>query len=199
MLLTPSLLARYAVTPGTLPVLNLPTLLTVPSADETVGVTPEVYRDELATAPFVLEVPSVGIRASVVPDVPLDDERAYWRALTRGVALARSSALLTATSGNSFIFGHSGRLTLRPSPYDTIFAKLPGVVAGDEVVVTSEGQPARYRVTASRSVAADDQSVLAEVPGKRTLTLLTCWPLGTWYKRWIVVAEPVIPSNRSAE
>lgn len=186
MLITPWIIARYYSSSQELPVLNLP----LPGS-AAVGMSHTEYETQLADANDQLTVPGQGIRAALVEDVPLEDEAAYWQALTRGVAVARSSAPLDALTGNTVLFGHSGRLTLKPSPYDSIFAKLSNVKVGDDVVLRSHGVDQRYVVTSSRSINADAVSVLEATSGKRTVTLITCWPLGTWYKRWVVVAELV--------
>ena len=135
-----------------------------------------------------LRIPRINLQAPIYVDVPIDNEREYNEVLRAGVALAQDSAPLDSSTGNSFIFGHSGRLTLRPSYFDTVFASLDELQESDEIILEVEGKQHRFRVFVSSSRNAQDVSVL-EQTDERIVTLMTCWPLNSTAKRWIVQAR----------
>lgn len=140
-----------------------------------------------ANQPATLVIGKLNLQAPIQRDVPIDNQSLYDDALLNGVALASSSAPLEATSGNSFIFGHSSRFALHSTPYDAIFALLPKLQTGDAMQVVSNGQTASYHVTLSKVISATDVQYLDTSP-ERELTLVTCWPVGTNLKRWVVQA-----------
>ncbi len=137
-----------------------------------------------------IRIPSINVHAPIHVDVPLDNEREYNEVLRSGVALARDSAPLDSTTGNSFIFGHSGRLTLQPSYFDTVFALLDKLKESDEIILEVDGTEYRFQVFESASRSARDVSVLEQTK-ERIITLMTCWPLNSTAKRWIVQAQLV--------
>jgi len=137
--------------------------------------------------PATLEIDKIHVQAPIARGVSSIDQEQYDAALKTGVALAAGSAPLEAPTGNSFIFGHSSNFSLRPSPYDTVFALLPRLGIGDTIKVASGGQTATYAVTLSKSIAPTDIQYLVPSPD-RQLTLVTCWPAGTTFRRWVVQA-----------
>lgn len=136
-----------------------------------------------------LRIAKLGLEAPVQSDVPVDALTSYTPALEQGVALAVGSAELGAKTGNSFIFGHSSRLSLTPSPYDTIFAGLPRLEVGDSIDLNQGSSISHFQVILSTSIASDETQYLLPTTDRR-LTLLTCWPLGTNFRRWVVQAIP---------
>ena len=137
--------------------------------------------------PATLIISKLNLQTPIQRDVPIDNQSLYDDALLHGVALAGSSAPLEASTGNSFIFGHSSRFALQSTPYDAVFALLPKLQIGDEMQVVSNGQTAQYHVTLSQVISATEVQYLNS-SSKRELTLVTCWPIGTNLKRWVVQA-----------
>jgi len=137
------------------------------------------------TQSATLVIDKVKVETPIVRDVPIDDQNAYDNALETGVALARGSAPLEAPSGNSFIFGHSSKFTFQPTPYDTVFALIPKLQNDDTFQIVSGGQTAVYKVVLSKSIAPTDVQYLAPSQ-QREVTLVTCWPAGTNFRRWVV-------------
>ena len=143
------------------------------------------------TDPAAIVIDKLKLQAPIVRGVSVGDQQQYDAALLTGVALADGSAALEAKTGNSFLFGHSSRFGLNSSPYDTVFALLPKLENGDAIKVVSAGQTAEYRVTLSKNIAASDVQYMNNTQD-RELTLLTCWPAGTNWRRWVVRAAKVI-------
>ena len=94
--------------------------------------------------------------------------------------------------GNMIISGHSSNYAWAKGNYNSIFKDLNNLETGDEVVVVSSQQNGRiitykYKVIDKFVTTADDQKVFEETD-EPTLTLSTCWPIGTSSKRLIVKA-----------
>lgn len=134
-------------------------------------------------------VPSIGIKVPLVY-VEQVDEQVFQQALEHGVVRYPGTAD-PGSVGNIFIFGHSSDYRYRAGSYKRVFAPLPKVVKGDEVIVTdSAGVKFTYIVTSSAVVAANDTQYLSQsTGGKKQLTLQTSYPVGTALKRYLVFAE----------
>ena len=92
--------------------------------------------------------------------------------------------------GNAFLTGHSSNVFWEPSPYNTVFALLPRIAEGDEIYITYDQTEFHYIVTQTKEVSPKDVSILEQTEGP-TLTLMTCTPVGTTLKRFVVTAELV--------
>jgi LPXTG-site transpeptidase (sortase) family protein len=92
--------------------------------------------------------------------------------------------------GNFFVTGHSSNVFWEVSPYNTIFALLPRIEVGADVFVTYEQNEYHYRVTETKEVGPNDVSILKQGSDSQ-MTLMTCTPVGTTLKRFVVTAELV--------
>lgn len=139
--------------------------------------------------PDTLLLPSLGI-AAPLQYVAHADERAFQEALQRGVVHYPGTAL-PGRPGNAYYFGHSSDYAWTAGEYKTVFALLPQIARGDEIVVSdAAGTPFRYHVVEKKVVSPKDLSVLDQGDGGTPLlTLQTSYPLGTALRRYIVVAE----------
>lgn len=94
--------------------------------------------------------------------------------------------------GNSVIFGHSSLPFLyQPQNPLTIFNPLVKAELGDNILVNYDGKIYRYRIKTIREVSPKQLEVLDQDYSKKQLTLITCVPLGTYWRRLVVVAELV--------
>lgn len=92
--------------------------------------------------------------------------------------------------GNSVIFGHSTLPQLfNPGNYRTIFANTYKLQTGDEVIVTNENRNYVYKIESITVVEPTDTTVLAEDFSDSFLTIITCTPPGTIWKRLIIKAR----------
>jgi len=136
-----------------------------------------------------LKIESLGIEA---PIVYINDkkESAYQEALKKGVVHFPETAE-PGQPGNCFIFGHSSDYWWSGGKYKTVFAVLPNIEKGTEILASNpSGQTFTYLVTESFVVGPDDTWVLDQKKNaKKILTLQTSYPIGTALKRYIVVAE----------
>lgn len=89
--------------------------------------------------------------------------------------------------GNTVIFGHSVLPQFfNPQKYKTIFSTLPTLSKGDEIFVDFDGVTYRYVVVSMVEVFPQDISVLEQQYNDRYLSLVTCVPPGTYWRRLIV-------------
>ena len=93
--------------------------------------------------------------------------------------------------GNIFLFAHSSADLLTAERYNSIFYLIHHLESGDKIRVWYEGEEYIYAVTAKHLVSPSDTQYLTKPSKVETLTLMTCWPPGTTYKRLILIAEPV--------
>lgn len=92
--------------------------------------------------------------------------------------------------GNSVIFGHSTLPQLfNPSDYKTIFTNLYKLRVGDEVWAKVSNVSYKYKIYSITVVDPKDTSVLQQNLNDSFLTLVTCTPPGTVWKRLIIKAK----------
>lgn len=93
--------------------------------------------------------------------------------------------------GNSFITGHSILPQFYdPANYRAIFSKLSDLEIGDDIFVEIEGQNLHFAVQYAKVVDPRETSVLAPISANgRNLTLMTCVPPGTNFKRLVVITS----------
>lgn len=98
---------------------------------------------------------------------------------------------LPGERGNVFITGHSSLPQFfRPDNFKAIFANLPNIKVGDDILINALGQQFDYQVMSLRVVDPSDTWVI-NPPDQlgRYLTLMTCVPPGFNIKRLIVLSR----------
>jgi sortase A len=89
--------------------------------------------------------------------------------------------------GNVVIFGHSTLPQLyNPKDYTTIFTYLPSLDKGDKIKITIGDKEYEYETFESFVVNPDQVSVLEQKKDASYLTLITCVPPGTYWKRLVL-------------
>lgn len=92
--------------------------------------------------------------------------------------------------GTAVIFGHSMLPQFyNPKNYKSIFSLLPTLDVGDEINVTYDGVSYRYVVYEMVVVDPNDLSALEQRFDDSYITLVTCVPPGTYWKRLNVKAK----------
>jgi sortase A len=137
---------------------------------------------------FGIVIPKIFVNSKVFPDVDPENSAVYQRILTKGVAHVLGTAH-PGQLGNIFIFAHSGQDFFQAERYNAVFYLLSKLEKGDEITVFYKGEKFVYTVSGNRVINAEEVSYLEDIKGKNTLTLMTCWPAGTTWKRLIVIAE----------
>ena len=137
---------------------------------------------------FGIVIPKIKANAKVIPNVDPENPAVYQRALTQGVAHALGTKH-PGEVGNVFIFAHSGQDFLEANRYNAVFYLLSKLEKGDEIFIFYQTKKYRYVVTEKKTAAPEEVQYMSDTPGKNTLTLMTCWPGGTTWKRIVVRAE----------
>lgn len=97
---------------------------------------------------------------------------------------------IPADEGNSVIFGHSTLPQLFDNKnYKTIFANLYLLKSGDVIIADVSGIKYTYRIVDISIVDAEDASIFNQDLSGSYLTLVTCTPPGTTWKRLIVKSK----------
>lgn len=142
--------------------------------------------------PDVMVVSSVGINAPIVFS-DKTTEKGIMKDLERGV-VHYGNTPLPGQAGNSVFFGHSSNFAWAPGKYKEVFALLGRVKTGQPIEVHYAGKRYLYKIKAIKVVSANDVRYLKTTSAKPTITLITCTPTGTTWKRLVVIAEQVDPS-----
>lgn len=94
--------------------------------------------------------------------------------------------------GNSVIFGHSTLPQLfKPNDYNTIFANAYKLGVGDQIIVHSNSLDYAYKIESIIVVDPSDTSVLAQNFSDSYITIITCTPPGTVWKRLVIKARRI--------
>ncbi len=145
--------------------------------------------------PLVLiSIEKINVEAPMIWSESLD-EKAMLKDLESGVNHYPKSAA-PGQNGNAVISGHSSNYFWVKGDYNYIFKDLNNLEQGDVITATIVQKNGRvityhYRIIDKFISAPDDERIFNEIEGQSTITLSTCWPLGTNFKRLIVKAEMI--------
>ncbi|HEX3095922.1 MAG TPA: sortase [Patescibacteria group bacterium] len=139
--------------------------------------------------PNHLSIPSLGIEAPII-EPSGNTEANFQEALKNGPVHYPGTAGVGQV-GNMYIFGHSSDFAFKAGNYKTVFALLPSIQNGAEIVLTDgSGRKFVYKVFDHFVAASTDVKLLSQdTQGKKILTLQTSYPVGTALKRYIAKAE----------
>ncbi len=156
------------------------------------SVSKPVKIDREYSAEMKLSIPSVGIENIIVtPNVDSFNEEVYNASLKKGLAHFLGTAI-PGDGGNSFIYGHStveSFFSGHQNLPETIFTRLENVEIADKILIEKDGNILEYAVQKKKIIDPNDFDVLSGLPGKETVTLMTCWPMGIGKQRLIIIAE----------
>lgn len=137
-------------------------------------------------------IQKLGVDAPVVYGMNRVDEPSVQRALQDGI-LHFAGSPNPGQSGNAIFVGHSSNAPWAPGNYKFVFATLERMQVGDSFYAHFEGIRYEYKITKKTIVLPSDVSVLAATE-KPSATLITCTPVGTDYKRLVILGEQVSPT-----
>lgn len=139
--------------------------------------------------PNQISIPSLGITAPIV-EPQKSNESSFQEALKTGVVHYPGTAAV-GELGNAYLFGHSSDFAFKGGNFKTVFALLPHIENGAEIIVSNgEGKVFHYIVSQSFVAQSTDTHLLDQGDKKeQILTLQTSYPIGTALKRYIVVAK----------
>lgn len=146
---------------------------------------PQVHAEQEKKQPekienYTLEIPKLGIEKANVSTVNYDLSQTLVHYYGPTNPLEH---------GTSVIFGHS---TLpqwfNQNDYNAIFATLHTIEVGDELILTVNGQQYTYQIFSTLITTPDDVNIFSQSYDNSYITLVTCTPPGTIWKRLIVRA-----------
>jgi len=139
------------------------------------------FNSQLAAKDYLLSIPKLNIKEA--------------RVLVGGDDLAKSlihylPKTMPGELGNVVIFGHSTLPQLyQPNDYKSIFTFLPSLQKGDKIFIKVGDLVYQYEVFEMFVVDPTEVSVLDQQFDASYLTLITCVPPGTYWKRLVVKAK----------
>lgn len=135
---------------------------------------------------YELSIPSQRIKNAKVSAVDFD--------LSKHLVQYFTTSKNPTSKGTSVIFGHS---TLpqwfNPNDYKTIFATMHKMKVGDEIIAHVNGADYTYKVFSINITTPDDANIFSQSFDNSYLTIVTCTPPGTVWKR-LVLRASLIPS-----
>ena len=97
---------------------------------------------------------------------------------------------LPPNKGNAVVFGHSTLPQLYdPTNYKTIFANIHNLTVDDKLLIKINDAIFTYKITSITIVDAEETSYLAQQSDDSYLTIVTCTPPGTIWKRLIIKSK----------
>jgi sortase A len=127
---------------------------------------------------YSLSIPKLNIKNAIVSTVDTD--------LAKHLVNYDGTAV-PAGKGNAVVFGHSTLPQLYDAKnYKTVFTYLYQLTPGDEINVSVNNVTYKYRVENITVIDPDNTSVLQQDFSDSFLTLITCTPPGTIWKRLAV-------------
>ena len=144
---------------------------------------PSIEKDSLPArvSKYSISIPKIKITNAEVSTVDTD--------LTSHMVQYNSSAT-PPEKGNAVVFGHSTLPQLfNPKDYKTILAKAYTLKKGDNIIVKIKDVSYLYTIEAVKVVSAEDTSMFARKKDDSYLTLVTCTPPGTIWKRLVLEAR----------
>jgi LPXTG-site transpeptidase (sortase) family protein len=163
--------------------------------------TEEVIQDERLEEPHLLPVepvsyefgiviPKINANSQVLANVDAGNPDEYSQKLLEGIAHAKGT-VFPGSIGNCYLFSHSVLNPWEAPRYNAQFWLLHKLQKEDLVFTFYQGKQYDYEVVEKIVVEAGDTSCLTALYEEPVLTLQTCTPPGTTWRRLIVVAKLV--------
>lgn len=130
---------------------------------------------------YKISIPKINIKEAVVSTTDTD--------LTKHLVNFQGTSI-PAQNGNAVVFGHSTLPQLFDSKnYKTIFANAYKLKNGDDIYVFVKDVKYSYKIFKTIVIDPSDTSALQQDYDNSYLTLVTCTPPGTIWKRLVVKAR----------
>lgn len=136
---------------------------------------------------YFITIPKVDLKEAIVSTTDYD--------LSRHLVHYGGTSL-PGEFGNAVVFGHSTLPQLfNEKDYKTIFAKIYKLGVGDDIFANVGGVSYRFKIFSIIVVDPTDSSVFSQNNTNSFLTLVTCTPPGTTWKRLIIKSKLVPPDK----
>jgi LPXTG-site transpeptidase (sortase) family protein len=165
---------------------DLPTISNFGDDPVLTGTLPELEEN-------MIFIPKINVTAPITWNTPNIPEKVS-SGLEKGTIHLVGTAL-PGEVGNVFITGHSSNYLWAKGNYKSIFALIPELVIGDQIYIRYINTTYIYKINSKNTVKADNLTVLRQ--GKdSTLTIMTCWPVGSSLYRMVEVADQIYPNPK---
>jgi len=145
------------------------------------GVKKNINNKEMKIKKYSLSIPKLNIKDAKVIVGGEDLSKSLIHYLPKS---------LPGEYGNVVIFGHSTLPQLyNPKNYKTIFTYLPSLEKGDRIYVKLKDITYEYEIYEMFVIEPSEISVLEQQKDASYLTLITCVPPGTYWKRLVIRAK----------
>jgi len=142
---------------------------------------PSLSSGQVQTPSYTISIPSIKIGNAEVSTIDTD--------LTKHLVNFQGTSI-PAQNGNAVIFGHSTLPQLfNAKDYKTIFSNAYKLKNGDNIYVFVKGVKYSYKIFKIIVIDPSDTSALEQDYDNSYLTLVTCTPPGTIWKRLVVKAR----------
>lgn len=146
-----------------------------------------------------MEIPSIGIKAPMVWSQEVG-AKSLEEDLSQGIIHYPGTAM-PSMRGNSYVTGHSSFYSWSKSPYKEILKNIDQIEVGDEIIfhlylASGKIVDVVYQVAVPGEVVMPgDPRLFRDFEGHE-MTLVSCWPLGTDWKRMMIKADLKVPDLR---
>lgn len=130
-----------------------------------------------------LIIPKIQVSAPIIWEI---EQKDILEKLKQGVVHFKGSAL-PSEEGNVVMTGHSSSYPWQKGKYDQVFALLDKLTPSDTILIVYNKERYYYEVTGKKIIKPDDLKILTNK--ESSLTLISCWPLGTSFRRLVVFAQ----------
>ena len=138
-----------------------------------------------------ISIPKINVHAPLV-DISTRNEADVQKGLEGGV-IHYSGTPEPGEAGNSVFFGHSSNDWWEPGNFKFVFVLLDKLGIGDQFTIDYQSKRYTYEVINTEVVEPNNLGVLAPT-STPTVTIITCTPPGTSWKRLVVTAKQTNPS-----
>lgn len=141
---------------------------------------------------FWVKIPKLGIESKVKANVSAYNKQEYLPVLADNIVAHARGSGLPGEGKTVYLFAHSTMQTISMVRKNAVFYWLGRLEAGDLIQVGFSGQDYTYQVK-EKVIANKRQADYLDYQAKdkETLILQTCWPVGTNFKRLLVLADRI--------
>lgn len=161
-----------------------------PATTQSANATLASAQAAVSAAPTI-SIPKINVNAPVVYEQSIA-ENDILTALQNGI-VHYGTTPAPGQGGNAVFVGHSSNDWWEPGNYKFVFVLLDKLVVGDKFSLNYQSRQYVYQVTGVSVVAPTDVGVLAPTT-QPSVTLITCTPPGTSWKRLVVTANQISPN-----
>lgn len=140
---------------------------------------------------FSILIPKINAVSPIIKNVDPYNKDIFLNSLQKGVAHAKGT-VAPNQNGNVYLFAHSTDAFYNVNQYNAIFYLIGKLEKDDEIKIYYEDKEYLYKVIDKKVVSADDVKYLTDKTNEKILTLQTCYPPGTTFKRLIIIAKQII-------